>query len=121
MVCGSRQGTLAGTRAGRIEQFHGEDVTLSRNLRVGSDAEARAVTDAGPVSRSGRGFRYEILRLISVIMRGTVKRLSRFLRRGRRLCHQPFSIAHELLTAWAKTACHDIGSAADEFFCLFCR
>jgi uncharacterized protein YciI len=37
-------------------------------LRVGSEAEARAVTDADPVSRSGRGFRYEILPMISVIM-----------------------------------------------------
>jgi len=37
-------------------------------LRVDSEAEARAVTDADPVSRSGRGFRYEILPMISVIM-----------------------------------------------------
>ncbi|TIX21521.1 MAG: ATPase, partial [Mesorhizobium sp.] len=37
-------------------------------LRAGSEAEARAVTDADPVARSGRGFRYEILPLLSVIM-----------------------------------------------------
>ncbi|RVD58634.1 hypothetical protein EN828_20175 [Mesorhizobium sp. M2D.F.Ca.ET.185.01.1.1] len=37
-------------------------------LRAGSDAEARAVTDGDPVSRSGRGFRYEILPMLSVIM-----------------------------------------------------
>lgn len=33
-------------------------------LRAGSEA----VTDADPVARSGRGFRYEILPLLSVIM-----------------------------------------------------
>ncbi|TIO74697.1 MAG: hypothetical protein E5X74_24280 [Mesorhizobium sp.] len=37
-------------------------------LRVGSEAEARAVTDGDPVVRSGRGFRYEILPMISTIM-----------------------------------------------------
>lgn len=37
-------------------------------LRAGSEAEARAVTDGDPVARSGRGFRYEILQLLSVIM-----------------------------------------------------
>ncbi|TIV21940.1 MAG: hypothetical protein E5V74_09030 [Mesorhizobium sp.] len=37
-------------------------------LRAGSEAEARAVTDGDPVARSGRGFRYEILPLLSVIM-----------------------------------------------------
>ncbi|ESZ63886.1 hypothetical protein X727_28860 [Mesorhizobium sp. L103C119B0] len=37
-------------------------------LRVGSEAEARAVTDGDPVSSSGRGFRYEILPLISAIL-----------------------------------------------------
>lgn len=37
-------------------------------LRVGSEAEARAVIDDDPVSRSGRGFHYEILPLISAII-----------------------------------------------------
>ncbi|ESX59943.1 hypothetical protein X760_17265 [Mesorhizobium sp. LSHC422A00] len=37
-------------------------------LRVGSEAEARAVTDGDPVSSSGRGFHYEILPLISAIL-----------------------------------------------------
>ncbi|RWX63230.1 ATPase [Mesorhizobium sp. M4B.F.Ca.ET.089.01.1.1] len=37
-------------------------------LRVGTEAEARAVTDADPVVRSGRGFRYEVLPMMSVIM-----------------------------------------------------
>lgn len=37
-------------------------------LRVGSEAEARAVTEGDPVARSGRGFRYEILPMISTIM-----------------------------------------------------
>lgn len=37
-------------------------------LRAGSEAEARAVTDSDPVAKSGRGFRYEILPLLSVIM-----------------------------------------------------
>ncbi|WJI76060.1 MULTISPECIES: YciI family protein [unclassified Mesorhizobium] len=37
-------------------------------LRVGSEAEARAVTDGDPVSSSGRSFRYEILPLISAIL-----------------------------------------------------
>lgn len=37
-------------------------------LRAGSEAEARAVTEADPVSSSGRGFRYEILPMLSVIM-----------------------------------------------------
>ncbi|RWD65663.1 MAG: ATPase [Mesorhizobium sp.] len=37
-------------------------------LRVGSEAEARAVTDSDPVARSGRGFRYEILPMMSTIM-----------------------------------------------------
>ena len=37
-------------------------------LRVGSEAEARAVTDGDPVSSSGRGFHYEILPMISVIL-----------------------------------------------------
>ena len=37
-------------------------------LRVGSEAEARAITDGDPVSRSGRGFRYEILPLMSAII-----------------------------------------------------
>lgn len=37
-------------------------------LRAGSEAEARAVTDGDPVSSSGRGFRYEILPMLSVIM-----------------------------------------------------
>ncbi|KRB31825.1 MULTISPECIES: YciI family protein [Mesorhizobium] len=37
-------------------------------LRVGSEAEARAVIDGDPVSRSGRGFHYEILPLISAII-----------------------------------------------------
>ncbi|RWD89411.1 YciI family protein [Mesorhizobium sp.] len=37
-------------------------------LRVGSEAEARAVTDGDPVVRSGRGFRYEILPMMSAIM-----------------------------------------------------
>ena len=37
-------------------------------LRAGSEAEARAVTDGDPVSRSGRGFHYEILPLISAIL-----------------------------------------------------
>ncbi|TIQ27597.1 MAG: ATPase [Mesorhizobium sp.] len=37
-------------------------------LRVGSEAEARAVTDGDPTVRSGRGFRYEILPMMSTIM-----------------------------------------------------
>ncbi|MDX8515023.1 YciI family protein [Mesorhizobium captivum] len=37
-------------------------------LRVGSEAEAEAVTDGDPVARSGRGFRYEILPMLSTIM-----------------------------------------------------
>lgn len=37
-------------------------------LRVGSEAEARAITEGDPVSSSGRGFRYEILPLISAIL-----------------------------------------------------
>ena len=37
-------------------------------LRVGSETEARAVTDADPVVRSGKGFRYEILPLMSAII-----------------------------------------------------
>ena len=37
-------------------------------LRVGSEAEARAVIDGDPVSRPGCGFRYEILPLISAII-----------------------------------------------------
>lgn len=37
-------------------------------LRAGSEAEAKAVTDGDPVARSGRGFRYEILPMISTIM-----------------------------------------------------
>jgi len=37
-------------------------------LRAGSEAEARAITDGDPVARSGRGFRYEILPMISTIM-----------------------------------------------------
>ncbi|TIS44395.1 SRPBCC domain-containing protein [Mesorhizobium sp.] len=37
-------------------------------LRVRGEAEARAVTDGDPVSRSGRGFRYEILPMLSTIM-----------------------------------------------------
>lgn len=37
-------------------------------LRAGSEAEARAVTDGDPVAKSGRGFRYEILPMISTIM-----------------------------------------------------
>lgn len=37
-------------------------------LRVGTEAEARAVTDADPVVLSGRGFRYEVLPMMSVIM-----------------------------------------------------
>ena len=37
-------------------------------LRAASEAEARAVTDGDPVARSGRGFRYEILPMISTIM-----------------------------------------------------
>ncbi|WP_051355459.1 YciI family protein [Mesorhizobium erdmanii] len=37
-------------------------------LRVGSEAEARAVIAGDPVSRSGRGFHYEILPLISAIV-----------------------------------------------------
>ncbi|RWA69424.1 MAG: ATPase [Mesorhizobium sp.] len=37
-------------------------------LRAGSEAEARAVTDGDPVARSGRGFRYEILPMMSTIM-----------------------------------------------------
>lgn len=37
-------------------------------LRVGSEAEAKAVTDGDPVAKSGRGFRYEILPMISTIM-----------------------------------------------------
>ncbi|TPL00197.1 MULTISPECIES: YciI family protein [unclassified Mesorhizobium] len=37
-------------------------------LRAGSEAEARPVTDGDPVSRSGLGFRYEILPMLSVIM-----------------------------------------------------
>src|ERR1700754_1537516 len=37
-------------------------------LRAGSEAEARAITDGDPVAKSGRGFRYEILPMISTIM-----------------------------------------------------
>ena len=37
-------------------------------LRVGTEAEASALTDADPVALSGRGFRYEILPMMSVIM-----------------------------------------------------
>ena len=37
-------------------------------LRVGSEAEARAVTDGDPVTKSGRGFHYEILPLINAIL-----------------------------------------------------
>ncbi|AZO08530.1 MULTISPECIES: SRPBCC domain-containing protein [unclassified Mesorhizobium] len=37
-------------------------------LRVATEAEARAVTDGDPVLRSGRGFRYEVLPMMSVIM-----------------------------------------------------
>jgi uncharacterized protein YciI len=37
-------------------------------LRVGSEAEARVVTDGDPVSSSGRGFHYEILPMISAIL-----------------------------------------------------
>ena len=37
-------------------------------LRAASEAEARAVTNGDPVARSGRGFRYEILPMISTIM-----------------------------------------------------
>ena len=37
-------------------------------LRAGSEAEARAVTDGDPVAKSGRGFRYEILPMLSVII-----------------------------------------------------
>ena len=37
-------------------------------LRARSEAEAKAVTDGDPVARSGRGFRYEILPMISTIM-----------------------------------------------------
>lgn len=37
-------------------------------LRVGTEAEARGLTDADPVVRSGQGFRYEILPLMSAIM-----------------------------------------------------
>ena len=37
-------------------------------LRVGSEAEARAVTDGDPVSSSGRGFHYEILPMVSAIL-----------------------------------------------------
>ena len=37
-------------------------------LRAGSEAEAKAVTDGDPVAQSGRGFRYEILPMISTIM-----------------------------------------------------
>jgi len=37
-------------------------------LRAGSEAEAKAVTDGDPVAKSGRGFCYEILSMISTIM-----------------------------------------------------
>ncbi|OHV89604.1 hypothetical protein ORS3428_14625 [Mesorhizobium sp. ORS 3428] len=37
-------------------------------LRAGTEAEAKAVTDADPTVRSGRGFRYEILPMMSTIM-----------------------------------------------------
>ncbi|WP_245437705.1 MULTISPECIES: YciI family protein [unclassified Mesorhizobium] len=37
-------------------------------LRAGSEADAKAITDGDPVARSGRGFRYEILPMISTIM-----------------------------------------------------
>jgi uncharacterized protein YndB with AHSA1/START domain len=36
-------------------------------LLVGTEAEAKAITDGDPVARSGRGFRYEILPLMSAI------------------------------------------------------
>ncbi|WP_245433321.1 SRPBCC domain-containing protein [Mesorhizobium sp. WSM3866] len=37
-------------------------------LQVGTEAEARAVTEGDPVARSGRGFRYEILPMMGTIM-----------------------------------------------------
>jgi uncharacterized protein YndB with AHSA1/START domain len=37
-------------------------------LQAGTEAEAQAVTDSDPLARSGRGFRYEILPMLSVIM-----------------------------------------------------
>src|SRR6185369_15575495 len=37
-------------------------------LRVGTEAEARALTDADPTVLAGQGFRYEILPIMSVIM-----------------------------------------------------
>lgn len=37
-------------------------------LLVGSEPEARAVTDGDPLSQSGRGFHYEILPMMSAIM-----------------------------------------------------
>ncbi|CDX44781.1 conserved hypothetical protein [Mesorhizobium sp. ORS 3359] len=37
-------------------------------LRAGSEVEARAVADGDPVTLSGRGFRYEILPMMGVIM-----------------------------------------------------
>jgi len=37
-------------------------------LRVGTEAEARAITDGDPLTLSDRGFRYEILPMMSTIM-----------------------------------------------------